>query len=91
MTFIDEITEAEGVGSFLSEQLFEFFIRFTVQSLENTVSAFLWPVAVLSWSEVWGAVLLVTLYIVFPRYVKKPLTAWLFKDDDEEQSAPNDA
>ncbi len=82
-TVVDEVTSATSLGAFVSEQLFEFLLRFTIQSLQNTIGAFLWPVYVLQMSPVWGGAILGALYILFPRYIKEPLTQWLFKGDDE--------
>jgi hypothetical protein len=82
-TLIDEIASSSSVGAFFSEQLFELLFRFTVESLQNTVSAFIWPAWVLAVSPIWGAAVLGALYLVFPRYIKEPLTRWLFHDDDE--------
>jgi hypothetical protein len=90
-TVVDEVASATSLGSFLSDQLFEFLFRFTIQSLQNTIGAFLWPVYVLQMSPVWGGATLAALYILFPRYIKEPLTQWLFRgDDDDEASDPEE-
>lgn len=86
-TVVDEVASATSLGAFLSEQLFEFLFRFTVQSLQNTIGAFLWPVYVLQMSPVWGGAILGALYILFPRYIKGPLTQWLFDGDGETDAA----
>lgn len=82
-TFFGEIAAANSVGGFVSEQLFEFFIRFTVQSLANTVYALLWPLSVIQWSPVWGIAILAGMYIVFTTFLKQMLESWLFGDDPD--------
>lgn len=84
-TVVDEVASATSLGSFVSEQLFEFLFRFTIQSLQNTIGAFLWPVYVLQLSPVWGGATLGALYFLFPRYLKEPLTKWLFDGDDRAE------
>jgi hypothetical protein len=83
-TFIGELVASGSLASFVSEQLIEFILRFTVQSLTNTVLAFIWPVYVIQFSPIWGGIALAALYILFPRYLKEPLTKWLFHDADEK-------
>ena len=80
-TFFGEVLAAGSVGGFLSEQLIEIFVRFTVQSLENTVSALIWPVHIIEWSPGWGIALLAGMYLLFVRVVKAPLARWLFGEE----------
>lgn len=80
-TLAGEIAAASGVGSFLSEQLIEFIVRFTVQSITNTVQAFLWPLWFLGNYELWGLLGLLAGYLLFRHLLKEPLTRWLFDDD----------
>lgn len=81
-TVIAEFAEAEGIGAFLSEQLFEMLVRFTVQSIQNTVMAFLWPVWLIERFEFFGIAALAVLYFLFPRLIKEPLNRWLFDDGE---------
>lgn len=78
-----EIVSISGVGSFFGEQLFQLLFRFTVESLQNTIGAFIWPVYLLEWSPAWGGATLAALYFIFPRFFKEPLERWLFNDDVE--------
>jgi hypothetical protein len=80
-SLFDEVTSG-SVGGFLGAQVMQMLLRFTVESLENTVRAFVWPAYLLQWSPQWGAALLVALYFLFPRFLKEPLEHWLFDDDD---------
>lgn len=84
-TFFGEIFAADSIGSFLSEQLLEFFFRFAVQSIQNTVRALLWPIPIIEWSPLWGAGILIGMYLVFAKFVKEPLERWLFGDDAESE------
>ena len=90
-TFFSEVAAANSVGEFVSEQLFEFVIRFTVQSIQNTVSAFMWPVAIIQWSPAWGGLILGGMYLVFAKFIKQRLERWLFDDGPEAEGGANDA
>ncbi len=80
-TFFGEVLGADSVGGFVTEQLVEIFVRFTVESFKNTVIALLWPVYVIQWGEGWGIALLAGMYLVFAKLLKKPLERWLFGDE----------
>ncbi len=80
--FIGDIIEAEGVGDFFGEQLFEIFFRYLGESIQNTISAFIWPLYFIELSPPWGLVGFVTMYVVFANFLKGPLEQWLFHDDD---------
>lgn len=86
-TIIAEFAAADGIGAFLSEQLVEILVRVTVQSIQNTVMAFLWPVWVIERFELIGIAALVALYFLFPRLIKEPLNRWLF-DEGEAPATP---
>jgi hypothetical protein len=85
-TLIGELVSSGSLASFLSDQLIEFLLRFTVQSLTNTVLAFIWPVYFIQLSPIWGGLALAALFILFPLYIKEPLTRWLFHDEENEPS-----
>ena len=90
-TFFSEVAAANSVGEFVSEQLFEFVIRFTVQSIQNTVSAFIWPVAIIQWSPAWGGLILGGMYFVFAKFVKHRLEGWLFDGDPKARGGGDEA
>ncbi|MGH8221784.1 MAG: hypothetical protein ACREQZ_02310 [Woeseiaceae bacterium] len=83
-TIIGEFTESDSVGGFLGAQLLEILMRFTVDSIRNTVYALLWPLRIIQISPPWGFILLGVMYLVFPRTLKKPLENWLFRDAVDE-------
>lgn len=80
---IDDITGFSSIGDFLSGRLLEYVIRFAVDSLINTAYALMWPVYIVQVAPPYGAISLVLAFIVFPRYLKKPIERWLFADDVE--------
>lgn len=83
-TFVGELVASGSLAAFVTGQLIEFVVRFTVQSLTNTLLAFIWPVYVIQLSPLWGAIALAALYVLFPLYIKEPLARWLFDDADEK-------
>ncbi|MDZ7644961.1 MAG: hypothetical protein U5K76_12580 [Woeseiaceae bacterium] len=83
-TFFREFGMSDGMVDFFSEQLLEFLLRFTVQSLVNTVQAFLWPLWFINRFEGWGIAMLIAGYLLFDRVLKLPLTRWLFDGDPDE-------
>ncbi len=86
-TLIGEVASSTSLASFVTDQVLEFIFRFTVQSLLNTLFAFIWPVWLIGMSPLWGGLLLAALYFAFPRYINGPLTEWLFRDDEEPRPA----
>ena len=91
MMFVEDVAEASGVGDFVTSQLFEVFIRYTVESVGNTVRAFLWPVYALQYQPPIGLILLAAAFILFPRYLKPSFERWLFdRDTATEDEHEND-
>lgn len=77
---IGELSASSGIGDFVSEQLLEFIFRFTFASIGNSLQAFVWPILIIEIAPPWGALVLVAMFYLFPRYLKKPLERWLFAD-----------
>lgn len=82
-TLVEEVAASTSLAGFFTEQFFEFIFRFTVQSVVNTVGAFIWPVYVIQLSPMWGGIGLAALWILFPRFVEPRLTRWLFQEEGE--------
>ena len=82
LTFIDEVTGSDGIIAFFTEQFWEFIVRFSVQSIGNTVQAFLWPLLVLQELGNYGFLFLISAYALFALLIKDRLTAWLFSPDE---------
>ena len=81
-TVVSELAESTSIGNFLSEQLVEFVFRFASDSLVNLIKALMWPVYFVEWQPPFGAIGLGVLYFVFAKYLKKPITDWLFSDQE---------
>jgi len=89
-TLFSEILAAESVADFFGEQIVELLIRFSIMSLQNTLSAFLWPYHIIKQSPVVGGLVVVGMFIVFSKFLKEPLEKWLFGDTEEtEESIEN--
>ncbi len=82
-TIVEEISQATGIGDFLSNQLIEFVTRFAIDSLQNMIQAFMWPVYIVELFPSYGAIVLGLAFFAFPKYLKKPIEKWLFGDDPE--------
>ena len=83
-TIFGEIVESESIGSFFSEQLVEFFLRFAGDSLQNLIKALMWPAFVAQWQAPVGAIALGAAFVAFPKYLKKPITGWLFDETNQK-------
>jgi len=83
-SFIEDFKE---IGLLLDGQVIAFILNFIVDSLQNTVQAFMWPVFVIQFAQPWGAIGLGVVFLLFPVYLKKPIEAWLFSDDESEEIA----
>ncbi len=86
--FVLDIFEAEGVGAFFEEMVTEMLFKYLSESIQNTISAFIWPVYFIELYPPWGMVFLVGLYLLFSRWLKKPLEGWLFSDEAEHERTP---
>ncbi len=84
--FVVDIYTSESVGDYFSSQVSELFFKYIGQSFQNTISAFMWPVYVVEIDPAWGGATLAALFVLFPKFLKKPLEHWLF--DDSEGASP---
>ncbi|MEM7706384.1 MAG: hypothetical protein AAF358_12565 [Pseudomonadota bacterium] len=64
----------------LSSDLLEFVISFIVDTLMNTLMAFLWPVTLIQWQWPLGIILLVVGFTIFPTVIQQPLERWIFEN-----------
>lgn len=85
MFFLD-IYSAESVGNFFTGQISELLFKYVGQSIENTISAFMWPVFVIELHSTWGVGILAGMFVLFPMFIKEPLERWLFDNADESQA-----
>ena len=79
-----------GIAAVFNGQIIEFVINFFIDSLTNTIAAFMWPVDIVQWNSPWGAVLLGVAFWLFPIYVKPHIEEWLF-DGEEPQAEEADS
>ncbi len=79
-SIIDDIRD---VGLLFDGQIVTFFLNFIIDSLQNTLSAFLWPVSVLKSAAPWGAIGLGIAFWLFPIHVKPRIESWLFSGDED--------
>ena len=73
-----------GIGAVFTGQIIDFVINFFLDSLSNTIAAFMWPVDIVQWNSPWGAVLLGIAFWLFPIYVKPHIEEWLFDGEEPE-------
>ncbi len=62
-----------------------FVMNFIIDSFQNTIQAFMWPVNIVEFAPPWGAIGLGAAFLLFPSYVKKHIEAWLFADGEREK------
>jgi hypothetical protein len=80
-SLIDDFRE---VGLLLDGRVVAFIINFVVDSLHNTLGAFLWPVNIVQFATPWGAIGLGLAFALFPKFLKKPIERWLFANDPKK-------
>ena len=79
---VEDIPQLVAMNNILGSELIAFGIQFVIDSLMNFVRALVWPIYVIQlWPPV-GLVALVVAFVLFPRYLKKPIEGWLFQDAD---------
>ena len=88
--FVGEVMASESIGGFFGEQLFEMLFRFLGESLQNMIAALIWPVYVIQIAPPWGAIAFGAAYLGFDKLFKKPIEAWLFRDDESHSDTESD-
>ena len=58
-------------------------MRFAGETIQNMVYAFMWPVYLVRLDPMWGGIILGLAFWLFPITLKKPIEAWLFRDEKE--------
>ncbi len=77
----DDIPQLYAMNSIFSADLFGFVIEFIIDTLMNTLYAFIWPVFLLQWNGPIGIALVVAIFVLFPKFVQKPVENWLFEGE----------
>jgi len=78
--FFEDIPQFIAMSSVFSSELIAFGIEFIVDTMVNFVRALMWPVYVVTLWPPAGAIALGLAFVLFPRYLKKPIEHWLFHD-----------
>lgn len=77
---LTDLFSSAAATDFIAAQVLQLLLRFTVDSLVNTLLALIWPLLVLSVAPTYGWLLLLGGYLIFSRYLKAPITRRLFSD-----------
>ena len=85
ISFVEDFKE---IGLLLDGQVVAFILNFIVDSFRNTIQAFMWPVVIVQFAQPWGAIGLGLAFMLFPKYLKKPIEAWLFSDAEVNDDPP---
>jgi hypothetical protein len=80
-----EVAEAEGVFDFVSSQLIERITRFAIDSITNSIKAFLWPVKFISAYELWGIGILVVGSVLYTKLFHQAIVNFLGIDPEAEK------
>lgn len=75
-----------GIGSLFNGQAIDFVIQFFIDSLKNTLKAFMWPIYVVQLAPPWGAIGLGVAFVGFTKFLKAPIERWLFPDEPAEET-----
>ena len=81
-SFIEDFKE---IGLLLDGQIIAFILNFIVDSLQNTLQAFIWPVNIVQVAPPFGAIGLGLAFWLFPTYVKKHIEAWLLDAEESDE------
>ena len=81
-TVLGELAAADGIGAFFREQLVEFIMRFSVESISNLIEAFLWPLRAIGIEPPWGALALGLGFAAFELFLNEPVERWLVGDEE---------
>lgn len=72
-------------------QVIQFVIGILVDSLKNTMQAFMWPLQIVQYQPPIGPIALGVAFWLFPIYAKPWIETWLFDEDGENDAAAKDA
>ena len=84
------VEDFKEIGLLFDGQVIQFFVNFLVDSIKNTIKAFMWPVEIVQYSPPLGAIALGAAFVLFPKTLKKPIERWLFADAPDERPADED-
>ena len=84
-TFFGELFEAGGFVDFVTDQLFEFIIRFATDSIANMVQAFIWFLPVMQFEPPIGMIALGIGFYVFDIFLREPVAKWILAEQEEKE------
>jgi hypothetical protein len=82
-SFIEDFKE---IGLLLNGQVIAFILNFIIDSFQNTLQAFMWPVKIVQLAPPFGAIGLGLAFWLFPIYAKKYIEDWLFDAEEEDKA-----
>jgi hypothetical protein len=85
------VQDFKEIGLLIDGKVVEFALNFIIDSFKNTIEAFMWPLSIIEFAPPWGAISLGLAFILFPKYLKKHIEAWLFSDDEAEETTDTDS
>ena len=65
-----------GMTGFVTSQIIQFIIRFSVESFLNAMFALMWPVNLFRWLQGWGLPVLIGAYCLYRFVVRPTLETW---------------
>ena len=81
--FVNDVLQSDSFVGFIASEVIEIVMHFAVDSIINMVKAFMWPVYVTQLYPPYGLIALAAAFVLFPIFLKKPITRWLFPDGVE--------
>jgi hypothetical protein len=84
---LDLADDVLGIGALFNGQIVDFIVDFFIDSLGNTIAAFMWPVEILQWEPPFGVIALGVAFWLFPIYAKPHIEKWLFDDEQPDAAA----
>ena len=91
LLLVEDVGEAAGVFDFLAGQLVERIMRFAVDSLINSITAFLWPIKLVMDYRLWGIGILIVGSMLYARYAHQRIVDFLGIDPAAEKKAADAA
>jgi len=79
----DDIPQFIALNNVFSSELIGFGVQVISDTLVNFISALMWPVYLVTLWPPAGAIALGLAFVLFPRYLKKPIEHWLFHDQEK--------
>ena len=89
--FVNDVLQSDSFVNFIASEVIQIVLHFAVDSIVNMVRAFIWPVYVIQLYPPYGMIGLAAAFVLFPIFLKKPITRWLFPDGVEPDEENKDA